>query len=319
MTEVKNEFIQWFRSAAPYIRVHRNKTFVVQFDDGLVYSEVFTDLVHDLALLNSLGIKLVLVYGARQSIETWLQENDQTSNLHEGIRVTDADTMELVKIAAGKLRVEIEAKLSMGLGNTPMSQSDLSITSGNLVSARPVGIKKGIDYQFTGEVRSIDAESIRSRLSEQAIVLLPPLGYSVTGEVFNLSAAALAAETAIALQADKLIYLVDGDGIQDADGTTLSQIKPSEVASLADKPHLKNNELLRTAARACDKGVSRVQFIDRGVSGAILQELFTRDGVGTMLSSAPYDVIRPAGVDDIAGILDLIEPLEQAGLLVHRS
>ena len=226
MTETYSQFVNWFRAAAPYIHVHRGKTFVIQFDDGLVYSDMFTDLVHDLALLNSLGIQLVLVYGARHSIEAWLKENGQQSIYHEGVRLTDADTMELVKTAAGKLRVEIESKLSMGLGNTPMSNAELRVSSGNYVMAKPAGIVDGVDYQFTGEIRGIDVKAIRSKLERDEIVLIPPLGYSITGEAFNLGAAPLAAQMAIDLKADKLIYLIDDEGLQDKQGNITQPVEP---------------------------------------------------------------------------------------------
>lgn len=319
MSETHSQFVSWFRSTAPYIRVHRGKTFVIQFDDDLVYSETFTDLVHDLALLNSLDIQLVLVYGARYSIEVWLDENEQASNYHEGIRLTDVDTMDLVKTAAGKLRVEIEAKLSMGLGNTPMDNAELRVSSGNFVMAKPAGIVNGVDHQFTGEIRKIDVSAIRSKLGNGEIVLIPPLGYSITGEAFNLSATALAAELAIELKADKLIYLIDGEGLHDKQGNIISQLIQSEAEVLIEEGVVEGAAYLKMAIDACKNGVSRVQLIDRQASGAILQELFTRDGAGTMVSASSYDVIRQANENDIGGILDLIEPLEKQAVLVERS
>ena len=175
MTEVDSNFVDWFRSTAPYIRVHRGKTFVIQFDDKLVYGDYFTDFVHDLALLNGLGINLVLVFGARESIESWLRENNEPSNFHDDLRITNAETMDLVKSAAGKLRFEIESRLSTGLGNTPMSNAELIVSSGNFDRARPAGIVNGIDYQFTGKVRSIDGDAIQAKLAREEIILLPPL------------------------------------------------------------------------------------------------------------------------------------------------
>ncbi|MBT7951247.1 MAG: amino-acid N-acetyltransferase [Gammaproteobacteria bacterium] len=319
MTETYSQFVSWFRSAAPYIHVHRGKTFVVQIDDSLVYSEIFTDLVHDLALLNSLGIQLVLVYGARHSIEAWLKENDQESTYHDDVRLTDADTMELVKTAAGKLRVEIESKLSMGLGNTPMSNAELRVSSGNYVMAKPAGIIDGVDYQFTGEIRSIDVNAIRSNLDSDEIVLIPPLGYSITGEVFNLSASSLAAQMAIELKADKLIYLIDDEGLHDAEGNVISQLIQTEAEALLQQGSIEESLYLKVAIHACKNGVPRVQLIDRQASGAILQELFTLDGAGTMITASSYDVIRQADGSDIAGILELIEPMEKQGVLVERS
>ncbi|NKB38207.1 MAG: amino-acid N-acetyltransferase [Gammaproteobacteria bacterium] len=319
MTESDSQFIHWFRSAAPYIRVHRGKTFVVQFDDALVYSDKFSELVHDLALLNSLGIRLVLVFGARQSIEVWLNENGQDSSFHHGVRLTDADTMELVKTAAGRLRVEIEARLSLGIGNTPMSNAKLLVSSGNYVSAKPAGIVDGVDYQFTGKVRSVDHDSIQLKLDNNEIVLIPPLGYSVTGEVFNLNSVSLAADLAVALQADKLIYLIEGSGLLDCNNELIAQLMHTEVNSLLVKGEIEESNYLDAARQACQQGVKRVQLIDREQSGAILQELFSRDGTGTMISASSYDIVRQAANEDIPGILALIEPLEKQGVLVERS
>ena len=322
MTEEATQFIQWFRSAAPYIRVHRGKTFVIQFDDDAVASDGFIDLVHDLALLNSLGIRLVLVYSTRHSIEARLEDRQIKSLYHHGMRVTDAEAMDSVKDAAGKLRIEIEARLSMGLGNTPMSHADVRVTSGNFIAARPLGIIDGVDYQFTGEVRSIEVDSIRAKLEANEIVLIPPLGYSVTGETFNLSANAVASRVAVALGAEKLIYLMESECLKDADGELIPQMMQNEaqelLAGIAGEEGVAKY-YLRHALDACAGGVARVHLIDRRVEGAILQELFTRDGVGTMISSAAYDVIRKATVADIAGILGVITPLEKQGVLVARS
>lgn len=320
MTDDSGKFIHWFRSASPYIRVHRGKTFVIQIDDDAVHSDGFTDLVHDLALLNSLGIRLVLVYSTRHSIEVRLQDHQIESRYHHGMRVTDAEAMQYVTDAAGKLRIEIEACLSMGLGNTPMSNADVRVVSGNFITARPLGIIDGVDYQFTGEFRSADVDSIKAKLDGHEIVLIPPLGYSVTGETFNLGAGALASKLAVALEADKLIYLMESGGLKDEEGQPVSQMTQMEA-----EVFMKNLEddaakyYLGHAINACAGGVGRVHLIERSVEGAVLQELFTRDGAGTMISRASYDVIRKATVDDIAGILDVIAPLEKAGVLVPRS
>jgi amino-acid N-acetyltransferase len=322
MTEESTQFISWFRSAAPYIRVHRGRTFVIQFDDDAVTSDGFIDLVHDLALLNSLGIRLVLVYSTRHSIEARLEDHHIESRYHHGMRVTDARAMDYVKDAAGKLRIEIEARLSTGLGNTPMSNADVRVTSGNFVAAKPLGIIDGVDYLYTGEVRGIDTDSIRAKLDAHEIVLIPPLGYSVTGETFNLGAGALAAKLAVALQADKLIYLMEGGSLKDGEGELVSQM--TQLQAEAQLKTMTEGEgadyyYLRHAVDASAGGVDRVHLIERNIEGAILQELFTRDGVGTMISGVAYDVIRKAEVGDIAGILELIVPLEKQGILVARS
>lgn len=315
------QFVEWFRSASPYIRVHRGKTFVIQMDDDAIVDPAFNDLVHDLALLNSLGIQLVLVYGARSSIERKLEQNGIALDYHRGIRVTTTQAMEFVKECTGKLRVEIEAKLSMGLGNSPMTNANIRVSSGNYVTARPMGIVDGIDFKFTGDVRSIDANTIKTKLNAREIVLVSPIGYSTTGECFNLNADNLAAQIAGALQADKLIYLMEARGLSNDQGELIRQMNQAEAESmLAEAGEVTAyHHYLQSAVTACKHGVHRVHLIDRHLDGAIIQELFTRDGAGTMITTTPYDVIRMATIDDIPGLMMLIEPLEKDGILVQRS
>ena len=321
MQDDTGKFVEWFRSASPYIRVHRGRTFVVQFDDTAVADETFNDLIHDLALLNSLGIRLVLVFGTRSSIEQRLEENGIALDYHNGIRITTGEAMECVKEAAGKLRVEIEARLSMGLGNSPMTHANLRVSSGNYVAARPMGIVEGIDFQLTGEVRSIDVNTINTKLHAGEIVLIAPIGYSTTGECFNLNAEQLAAQAATALNADKLIYLMEARGLSNDQGELIRQLNQLEAESLLKKTDevTAYHNYLRSAVTACKHGVHRIHLIDRHLDGAIIQELFTRDGAGTMVSSTPYDVIRQATIEDIPGLMILIEPLEKDGILVQRS
>ncbi len=318
----KTQFVNWFRSASPYIHIHRGKTFVVQVSDKALRSEDFTSLVHDVALLTSLGIRLVLAFGARAAIEAYLDEKQVGSRYHNGIRITDTDTMEAVKAVAGRLLLEIQARLSMGLGNTPMSNAAIRVNTGNYVSAKPLGIIGGVDYELTGKTRCIDTEAMTDKLNNGEIIVLPPLGYSVTGEAYNLSAVALAADVAVALQADKLIYLMEEDALSAlAAGSQANQLNREdarELLSRADE-HSDGYLYLKHALEVCVNGVERVHLLNREEDGAILNELFTRDGSGLMITTSAYDVTRKAATDDIGGILDLIEPHEQQGILVKRS
>ncbi|OGT22564.1 MAG: amino-acid N-acetyltransferase, partial [Gammaproteobacteria bacterium RBG_16_57_12] len=312
-------FVQWFRNAAPYINAFRGRTFVITFSGEAVADTQFPHLIHDIALLNSLGVRLVLVHGARPQIEQRLTERQAVTQVIDGIRITDAAALGCVKEAVGALRVEIESLLSMGLANSPMAGARLRVTCGNFVTARPVGIRNGIDYQHTGEVRRIDGDGIRQPLDNGAIVLLSPLGYSPTGETFNLLAEDVATATASALGADKLLYLVEN--LDTANGLprelTLSQAREllDSHAALAEDQRL----ALRGAVQVCGQNVHRAHLIPRQVEGALLQELFTRDGIGTLISADLFEGTRPATIDDVGGILELIAPLEQAGILVRRS
>ena len=325
------DFVTWFRSVAPYVNAFRGKIFVVAFGGEVVADGKFVELVHDLNLLASLGVRLVLVHGARPQIENRLNERKLQTTYVRGMRVTDAATLQCVKESIGRVRVEIEALLSMGLPNSPMANAAIRVASGNFVTARPVGVIEGIDLMHTGEVRKIDTPAIRSRLEQGELTLLSPLGYSPTGEIFNLTLENVAAEAAIALKAEKLIFLMDTAGIEAecpasaetfllreltvAEGKTLLQELSNKTAKLSDDAQL----YLPFAVKACEGGVSRVHLISRHVDGAVLQELFTHSGIGSMISEGPLQNLRDARIEDVGGILQLIEPLEIDGTLVRRN
>jgi amino-acid N-acetyltransferase len=159
-------------------------------------------------------------------------------------------------------------------------------------------------------------------LDDGALALIPPIGYSPTGEVFNLAAADVARSSAIALQADKLIFLLEEPGVLDGSGRLISNLLSQDVESLlAEMPSMPEElaQSLRAGADACLHGVDRVHLVGRRTDGALLRELFTRDGAGTMVTASPYETLRPAGIDDVGGILELLRPLEERGILVRRS
>ena len=321
MSDNLSEFVKWFRSTAPYIHAHRGKTVVLQFDGDLIDREEFAHLVHDIALLNSLGIHLIIVFGARPQIEKLQQQRNIESHLVRGLRLTDEDSITCVKEAVGAARIQIEALLSMGLPNSPMEDAQLKVTSGNFITAKPIGVIDGVDMGFTGEVRRVDTETMIRKLDNNEIVLIPPIGYSPTGEVFNLRATEVAMKIAISLEADKLIYFMPGVELKDDKGEIIHQLTQQEAETLIDKSKL--DELshlpLSCGLRACNEGVKRVHFLQQNQNGGLLLELFSRDGVGTLLSAASFDQTRTATINDIGGILELIQPLEQEGVLVRRS
>jgi len=317
-----HEFVAWFRSAAPYIHAFRDRTFVIAFGGEVVQDGKFVELTHDLNLLESLGVRLVLVHGARPQIDAELGQRGITTRYVDGLRVTDPETLRCVMEANGLVRVEIEALLSMGLANSPMAGSDIRVASGNSVTARPVGVVGGVDFQFTGVVRKIDREGIRRRLEDEEIVLLSPLGYSPTGEVFNLTLEDVATSAAVALRADKLVFLMDAPGAVGSDGQQLAELTAQQAEELLES-HVAQPEDVRLylpcAARACRENVKRAHLISRHLDGALLLELFTRDGVGTMVTPGPLETLRQATIEDVGGILRLIEPLEADGTLVKRG
>ena len=319
------EFVAWFRSAAPYIRTFRGQTFVIAFDGDVIDEGNFTDLTHDINLLVSIGVKVVLVHGARPQIERSLKSKKLKSNVsNHQIRVTDEDTLLCVKEANGRLRLEIEALLSMGLPNTPLAGSPIRVTSGNFVIAQPKGILNGVDMLYSGDVRKVRHEAIIQRLEDGELVLLSPLGYSATGEIFNLTHEDVASEVAIAIKANKLIYLCDQAGINDKHGNLLQELTVSEIKLTEKKkgkskiPSQVQDRIFQGLIRASEGGVDRLHIIDRKINGGILLELFTHEGIGTMISQDSLESIRTATQDDIVGILNLIEPLEKEGVLVKR-
>lgn len=313
-------FVRWFRGSTPYINAFRGRTFVITFGGELVAEDQFASFVHDIGLLNSLGVRLVLVHGARPQIEERLNARGIELHYENGLRVTDAAALACVKEAAGTVRLEIEALLSMGLANSPMAGARIRVTSGNFVAAQPLGVRDGIDYQHTGEVRRIDGEAIQKQLHDGAIVLLSPIGYSPTGETFNLSAEDVATATAMQLRADKLIFLTDAKGVTDSRRRLIRELGLAEAEqALARKLSEEMARCLGGALRACRGGVRRAHLIDRHVDGALLLELFTRDGIGTLVSGELFEGTRRASIDDVGGILELIAPLEAEGVLVRRS
>ena len=316
------QFVDWFRSSSPYINAFRGRTFVIVFGGEVISERRFTGLAHDIALLNSLGIRLVLVHGSRPQIEQRLRERKLRIQYVHGLRITDKDSLECVKEAAGVVSVEIEAMLSMGLANTPMAGSRIRVASGNFVTAQPLGILDGLDHLYTGKVRRIDHQAIQQQLDAGAIVLLSPIGYSPTGEIFNLTALEVASAAAVALKADKILCLVEAHGLEDSSGQLLRELTPSAAEQeIAGKPDLPQTmvEVLRHAIACCRSGVRRAHLIDHRRDGALLLELFTRDGIGTMITMDLYEGTRQATIEDVGGILNLIAPLEREGILVRRS
>jgi amino-acid N-acetyltransferase len=316
------EFVRWFRQVAPYVHDFGARTFVVGFGGEMFADRArFTSFIHDVNLLAALEIRLVLVHGARPQIEAEMKARGQRSRYAQGLRVTDEQALTAVKHAAGMLRVEIEALLSQGLPNSPMARAQIRVASGNYITARPIGVRNGVDFQFTGAVRKVDAGAIASHLDVGDIVVVPHVGYSATGEVFNLAWEDVAESVAVALKADKLLMYTDRLPSNSKD-EVVSELTAEEAIALAGK---KSNltpgamRALEHAGRAVKAGVGRGHLVTRRADGSILLELFTHGGVGTMITAATVEKLRPARIEDVRGVLSLIEPLEADGTLVKRS
>ncbi|TIH10697.1 amino-acid N-acetyltransferase [Pseudomonas leptonychotis] len=315
-----HDHVNWLRHASPYINAHRDCTFVVMLPGEGVAHPNFGNIVHDLVLLHSLGVRLVLVHGSRPQIEARLATNGLTPRYHRDLRITDSPALECVIDAVGHLRIAIEARLSMDMARSPMQGSRLRITSGNFVTARPIGVVDGVDYHHTGEVRRIDRKGINRQLDERSIVLLSPLGYSPTGEIFNLACEDVATRAAIDLDADKLLLFGAECGLLDESGKLVRELRPQQVpAHLQRLGSSYQAELLDAAAEACKAGVRRSHIVSYTEDGALLSELFTRTGNGTLVAQEQFESLREATIEDVGGLMELITPLEDQGILVRRS
>ncbi|OUS14113.1 amino-acid N-acetyltransferase [Gammaproteobacteria bacterium 53_120_T64] len=314
------DYVKFFRETSPYIHRHRGKTFVIALPGEAVCHTNFTDIIHDIALLNTLGIRIVLVHGARPQVAQRLEQCQLESQYAANIPVTDSRAMECVKDAVGSVRITIESLLSMGLANSPMHGARIRVVSGNFITAKPLGIREGVDFQHSGEVRKIDRTGIQGQLNDGAMVLLSAIGYSPTGEAFNLGYEDVATQAAINLGAEKLIFLGPESGLNNASGSLLKRINLSQAQRLLEKNEDNSlNNTLQGAYQACLNGVPRCHLTSYSADGDLLGELFTREGTGTLVLQHSEEVIRQASIDDITGILELISPLEEQGVLVKRS
>ncbi|TMH04338.1 MAG: amino-acid N-acetyltransferase, partial [Betaproteobacteria bacterium] len=315
-------FVPWFRAVAPHIHAYHGKTFVIGMAGELIAAGKLNNFVQDLAILHAIGIKLVLVHGFRPQVNEQLKAKGQTSRYAHGMRITDEVALDCAQEAAGQLRFEIEAAFSQGLPNTPMANATVRVVSGNFLTARPVGIVDGVDFMHSGYVRRVDSATIRRAIDIGALVLLSPFGFSPTGEAFNLTMEDVATATAMALQADKLLFISEVPGIRENHDDPESPID-TELALvdakrlLARLPEAKQPTdpafYLQHCVRACEGGVERSHILSFAVDGAILQEVFTHDGIGTMVVDEKLESLREASSDDVGGILTMIEPFERDG------
>ena len=324
-------FVPWFRSVAPYIHKFRHQTFVVGLTGEAIDAGKLSSIVQDLAMIQAMGVKIVLVHGFRPQVNEQLRLKGQEPRYYNGMRVTDSIALDCAQEAAGQLRYEIEAAFSQGLPNTPMAGARVRVISGNFLTARPVGIVDGVDFMHSGLVRKVDVEGIRSALDSEAMVLVSPFGFSPTGEAFNLSMEEVATRVAIELKADKLLFLTEVPGVRmdpsgpadennpidtelplDAARRLLAQLPPAQQPTDV-------GFYLQHCVRACEHGVERSHILPFSTDGALLLEIYVHDGIGTMVIDEKLEELREATIDDVGGILQLIEPFERDGTLVKRD
>ena len=319
--ETFNQFVQWLRSVAPYIHAFRGKTFVIAFPGELVTAGALPVLAQDLSLLVALGIRVVVVHGSRPQVAEQLALRNVEGRFHNGVRITDTAALECAKEAAGELRLDIEAAFSQGLPNTPMAHAAIRIISGNFVTARPLGVIDGVDLELTGMTRKVAAETIHAILATDSVVLLSPLGFSPTGEVFNLTMEDVAVSAAIALHADKIVFITETPMMMDEADVEIRELSSHQAEAVLNAGFLPSDSAfyLQHAIKACNNGVPRAHILPYEMDGSALLELFTHDGVGTMISHENLESLRMATIEDVGGIIKLIEPLEADGTLVKRG
>jgi amino-acid N-acetyltransferase len=318
---VPAQFVRWFRDVAPYVHTLRNKTFVVGFGGDLIQAGALNALIQDLSLLTSLGVHIVLVHGCLPQVNEQLRLKGFSFQFGREPEPTSAEALECAKEAAGEIRLDIEAAFSQGLPNTPMSNAQIHIISGNFVTAQPIGVIDGVDFRHTGKVRKFDLEAMKKVLSHGGVVLLSPIGFSPTGEAFNLAMEDIATSTAVALRAEKLIFLTQDRMLRDSLGQIITEIAREDAEAMIREGSLDvdTRSYLSHAAKAVKRGVARAHLIPFDLDGSILLEYFTHDGVGTMVVEDTLDDLRTATIDDIGAIVQLIEPLEADGTLVPRG
>jgi amino-acid N-acetyltransferase len=319
-------FTEMFRMMSPYINFHRGSTMVIHLPGQVIESNVFAAVMQDIALLNTFGIKLVLVAGSRPQLNRQLEMRQLSQRFDCGMRITGPEELQCAMDAAGSVRFQIESHLGRGIVNSPGKARNINIASGNFITAQPVGVRGGVDFGNTGEMRRLNIPKVEDALDNGDIVLISSIGYSASGEVFNCMSEQVASKCAIQLKSDKLIFLHDGEEMFDTRTNQtvhalMIQQAQQYVEIARQDPEVSPDFLLylKQSIKACINGVTRSHLVSRHVDGGLLQELFTRDGEGLMISKHMYEGVRMAKTSDIVSIMRLIQPLLDQDVLVSRN
>lgn len=345
-----------FRQCAPYIAMHRGSIMVIHLGGHILQNrQTFDAMMDDISILHLLGVQLVLIAGVRNQMDERLISSGHNPVYHQGMRITTDEGLRVLKEVSGFVRYEVESSLARGFRGRP-GQSGINVVSGNFFySAKPLGVRDGVDYKFTGEVRRVEVENLKQRLQGGDLIMLTSLGYSPSGEVFNVPSESLAADVAAKLQASKLIYLTEGESLIDnRSGKTIQSFRLAQAMAFLDQCGIQRNsynvldpdavvnnenkgevadsnygnstsvnasgflQQLARCVHALLGGVTRAHLI-APVSGCLLKELFTRDGAGMLISRDVYEGIRQAQAKDVRSVQEIITPLEEEGILVPRS
>jgi len=301
------------RGILQYIPQFREKTFILAIDGAIVTDENFATLLLDVAVLRSLNIRVVLVHGASAQIKLLGEEQKVKPSDIDGAGITDADTLKLALTAANRLTHEILEGLSA---------NDLRAASTNVIIAHPMGIIQGVDHQFTGKVERVDTELLTSLLAQGVVPVIPPLGFDGDGKTYRVNSDGVALAVADALKAIKLIFITARDGLI-YNGQLIRQLLVAELEKLlaANSAGFAPEILSKAqhAAAACKAGVPRVHVINGTVDEGLLAEVFSNDGIGTLIYANEYQQIRPAKKKDIRAIQMLTKTAVESDELVKRT
>ncbi|NNM11496.1 MAG: amino-acid N-acetyltransferase [Pseudomonadales bacterium] len=314
----QHKLVRWLREAAPYVIQHRHKTFVIMLGSDAIDGANLGNIVHDIALLNSLGVRVVLVHGIRTQLDAKLAQQGTVSTFVNAMRVTDSETLQQVIESCSLVRARLEILLAKGLANSPIHGDAVRVASSNVITAKPAGVIDGTDLQHAGLVRKVDTTAINRLLDMGNLVLLSPMGYSPGGDAFSLTCSDVACEVAVALNADKIIVMCDASALAQQSGQAPRELSLDSAEALAENANPKV-AWLSAAVKAVRTGVSRAHLLRHEEDGALLQELFTVDGAGTLLSRKKFETTREASAEDLPAIIEMIAPLEKAGVLVERN
>lgn len=311
MKQSESDFLNCLRQSSGYIQLHRGKTCVIYLPGELiVQSRNLQQFAEDIGHLHALGLKIVLVMGASPQINQALALADINWQNHQQFRITSVDMLPTLQQTIGQVRSQLEAAFSR---QQTAANQPLSLCSGNWVIAQPKGVINGVDFQHTGQTRKINKQAIRAILDSEQIALLTPLAYSLTGEVFNLNTLEQACSVANKLEADKLLIYTNPQQMESLP-RQLSLTELKNWSTNNDEQYQLIDQLINHATK-----VKRIHLMNESDPGSLLIELFSRDGIGTLVFTDRYHQIRPASIEDVSGIIDLISPLESQGKLVKRS
>ncbi len=325
MDEIKHrEQVDLIREVFYYQSRFDGKTIVLKIDEPILQEPHFPQFMKDLAMLRATGIEIILVPGAKQWIDSVLNEYDITTVYCEGLRVASAEAIPFIRMAAFDVANRLMTLLTAFQANAVI---------GNFIRARGLGVLGGQDFEHTGKVEKILVEPLQKVLDQGMIPIFPCIGWNAAGKPYNLSSDEIALAVAEALQAEKLFFVNASDGFMDtrfrlpeglvknSDGRVarLSLEEAEQVLELNAGNPDDDLKYLQLALAACRKGTERAHVVDGRLEGAILREIFSNLGVGTMVYGSEFESIRPMRATDIPEVLRLMQPLMEEGILLHRS